>query len=725
MGINSINVNNSTVTSVDEEIIYNSKNLINSGAVYDSIKNIIHNAEYQIIGLHQQFWITGFAEYNKTYKITNKGDGDIAVAYYAQDKTTQTQTSKLINPNASEIFKITNANSYYLLMYASTATSGNIIVEDENTIVRELDRRTTVLENDVEDILLDLNEFDDIFKTYVKKAAYHKSFWLNLPVVAGVKYCIENKTDGDIGIATYEQDQTTQKEQWGLLGTNSKKYYIAAYDAYYLLIYCATASEGDIIVTDMSSYLGKIESLEDEMSELIEYTTYDIFYHTTKQIPIYNKRSHKILFKNNTDGIVNIGFYDQSVTTPTQTSHALQINETYTAVIAEETYYLLLYGSSATEGTVYVEDRSKRIPTIEDQLSIISGEIFAYLPDDIYCAVGKTIEIYNDLVCLNSKKYHVRWTCDAGHPMNDKFNVTGLQDLVGDHAISFTLLNDNNEVLYSKSSTLHIVEDHLPNFTLVTLGDSNSCGKYWQYDLTQLSNNKITLVGARTYHMTYEGSSVSFLVDGRGGFSTYYYLQGHETSSDYSDSGPETPHHKLYNPTTERFDWNYYVTNSLNGVSPDCIVIMLGTNEFSRSTEAFLNDYKQLVDYIQEDDQNLKIFILPCIFSGLQDGIGFQGNVQGYSRLPWTYQYLQDKAVWNMNKGLHETFKNYNNVYFAETAITFDRWNNYWVQPMPVNPRSTKTEYVQKESIHPNNDGPGYGQLSDIIYSTFCGILSV
>ena len=78
-----------------------------------------------------------------------------------------------------------------------------------------------------------------------------------------------------------------------------------------------------------------------------------------------------------------------------------------------------------------------------------------------------------------------------------------------------------------------------------------------------------------------------------------------------------------------------------------------------------------------------------------------------------------------MNKGLHETFKNYNNVYFAETAITFDRWNNYWVQPMPVNPRSTKTEYVQKESIHPNNDGPGYGQLSDIIYSTFCGILSV
>ena len=346
--------------------------------------------------------------------------------------------------------------------------------------------------------------------------------------------------------------------------------------------------------------------------------------------------------------------------------------------------------------------------------------VYAYLPNDIYCAVGRTIEIYDELVCLNSYKYHIRWNCDIGHALIGKYSVTGMVDFIGNHTLSFTVYDDDKTVLYEKNAVLHIVNAAVPSTTLATLGDSNSCGKFWQYEICGLSNDNIALVGARSFHSTYNGKNKSIKVDGRGGFSTTRYLSGYPASVDYSDSGAESPHHALYDPAAEKFSWKYYVDKSLNGISPNNVNIMLGTNELGKNIDAFLADYKTIVDNIREDDPKIKILIAPCVFSGTQDGIGYQGNVEGYSKKRGAWQYDQDMAVWKQNKGLHDTFAGYDNLFFIETAITMDRWHGYRTEQITVNPRSSEKIFIQKESVHPTS--VGYGQMADIIFSTLCGV---
>jgi len=41
-------------------------------------------------------------------------------------------------------------------------------------------------------------------------------------------------------------------------------------------------------------------------------------------------------------------------------------------------------------------------------------KLHVYLPPEICVGVGRTIELYNELVCLEADKYHMHWTGGNG-----------------------------------------------------------------------------------------------------------------------------------------------------------------------------------------------------------------------------------------------------------------------------------------------------------------------
>ena len=66
----------------------------------------------------------------------------------------------------------------------------------------------------------------------------------------------------------------------------------------------------------------------------------------------------------------------------------------------------------------------------------------AFLPDEIYVASGRTIEIYNKNVCPAADKYHFKWTCEKGKSYKRKFSISATNKDKGDYPLTLDILND-------------------------------------------------------------------------------------------------------------------------------------------------------------------------------------------------------------------------------------------------------------------------------------------
>lgn len=361
--------------------------------------------------------------------------------------------------------------------------------------------------------------------------------------------------------------------------------------------------------------------------------------------------------------------------------------------------------------------------TVDDKWVFSKGVenpiIHAYLPKEIYVAVGRTIEIYNKQVCLEAEKYHVQWDCTIGKALKRKFSVTGVADIVGNHTLVCRIYNDSKAEVWTGTTTIKVVEQLSGTYTGVPIGDSLTNAKKWLPEVVGLSNNKISYVGH--YSATLQDSnSVSHVIghEGRSGYTSRNYLNG----SPYTyGSGNEPNHNVFWNETTERFDWNNYkLTQNLN---PDFVQIYLGTNELSDDNTEAANRIKQMVDLIRQDDSAIPIFVVNTIYFGNQNGIGVQRATDGYSAtLKGWWKFNQDCKVMDLMIKLDNALSESTGVYMINLAITHDYEYNFGAVETPVNPRATQTELMPTEGVHPQ--AQGYYQMADVIYSTYCGVLS-
>lgn len=340
--------------------------------------------------------------------------------------------------------------------------------------------------------------------------------------------------------------------------------------------------------------------------------------------------------------------------------------------------------------------------------------IKAFIPKDIYCAVGRTIEIYNNQVCpAANDSLYFKWDCKVGKALKRKFSIEGTESVIGDYALNLTIYNASMDILWSGSSTLHIVEDNISDLSICAIGDSLTNQKAWLPELINL-NNGISFVGTRSFslkdsdNVTRNGSH-----EGRSGWTAARYnLAG--------DASPSEASFKYANPFFDGsgFNWSYYVTNSLGGVSPDVVVIFLGTNGITLDPTSNGNAIKLLVDRIRKDNTTIPIFVVNTLYKSNQNGIGKQTDSDGYSTYKGQYKYEEDMKIFNLMVYLNDILSTYENVYTVPVALCHDSEYNYGAVETAVNPRSEITEFYPTESVHPQS--AGYYQIADVLYSIIC-----
>ena len=433
----------------------------------------------------------------------------------------------------------------------------------------------------------------------------------------------------------------------------------------------------------------------------------------------------------NAIGIVRIAFFDKNkkfisggkeigniFTTP---SNAYYVILTYVANenMTKERMPMVCEGKNVPE--VYLPYKNEYIIKVVEYVKKDDLKPHAYMPDVIYCALGRTIDIYNNQVCIDADKFHLCWTCDIGFGEGRKFTV--VPSTIGDYSLKLDIYDDNNILVWTKTSTLKVVNAKTSgSITILPIGDSMThSGATWQDEVSnKLSNGAITYVGSLEH-------------DYRG---TKYNHEGHNgaTASNFLNSKMiRGLTNRFYNPVTAKFDWNYYKANT--GISPDVIQIALGTNDVNGgTTEQAVSNIAEMVDLIRADDIKIPIFICNAIYRSNQDGIAHQLNTQGYNMGNGVYKYGEDVKIQNLMIGLEKRLADYENVYFIPLALCHDSDNNFGKQTVKLNSRSKETITIPHDSIHPNKAGEdgstygydivGYLQFADIMFSTFSGLIN-
>lgn len=428
--------------------------------------------------------------------------------------------------------------------------------------------------------------------------------------------------------------------------------------------------------------------------------------------------------------IVRIAFFDKNkkfisggkdigniFTTP---SEAYYVILTYMPEnMTKERMPMVCEGKNVPE--VYLPYKNEYIKKIVEYVKKDDLKPHAYMPDFIYCALGRTIDIYNNQVCIDADKFHLCWTCDIGFGEGRKF--TFVPSTIGDHSLKLDIYDDNNILVWTKTSILKVVNAKTSgSITILPIGDSMTYGgATWQDEVSnKLSNGAITYVGSLEHN--YRGTNYNH--EGYNGATASNFLNSKMLR------GLTNP---FYNPDTSKFDWNYYKNNTR--ISPDVVQIELGTNDINGGTiEQAVSNIAEMVDLIRKDDANIPIFICNAIYRSNQNGIAHQLSTQGYSMGNGVYKYGEDIKIQSLMVSLVEKFTDYKNVYFIPLALCHDSENNFGKQKISLNSRSKETIIIPADSIHPNKTGEdtsiygydivGYLQFADIMFSTFSGLIN-
>lgn len=405
-----------------------------------------------------------------------------------------------------------------------------------------------------------------------------------------------------------------------------------------------------------------------------------------------------------------------------------------------------------------------------------------FLPNDIYVADGRTIEIYYNQVLLNADQYIIYASCLRGKAMGRKFQFIGSSSVRGDWTLTLRAYDKSENLVAIGMTTIHCVPNTVSaTKNVLCVGDSLTNGKFWLQELRVLSSNNIVCVGTRTTHsagttdttIRHEGRSGGdclFYNNGDGtaiySYDGYYAGEGKDTAVEFDatasyDVGDyvkvpytfstgagyiyykyKTAHspgafdaaecinlsetNPFWDYVNGGISYNFYKTR--NGISPDIIVIWLGTNGIDLAPKTNPDGalgIKTLVDNIRLDDTTTPIVVVSTIFRGTQNGIANQGNTDGYIAQN-SYKYNEDKKVLLLGQAIQEMLGGYEKVYICPASVTMDSENDYGVNKAPVNPRLTDTtnvwEILPNEATHPQK--VGYEQVADELFSTICYILN-
>ena len=356
-----------------------------------------------------------------------------------------------------------------------------------------------------------------------------------------------------------------------------------------------------------------------------------------------------------------------------------------------------------------VAEKQAEIETLEVQLdAVVHDKPDVYLPERLYVAAGRTLELYNDQVASHGKidEFAFNWECDIGKCLERKYEVTVSDEQIGEHELKLTIYNANLEPVYEKDVILEVVDDVIGEpMKVLNIGDSFSTDVPWYEEIYNLSEGQITFVGTRGWG--------NYKHEGRSGFSICDYRT--ETEYVYGREGVQP----FYNPDGAGFDFAYY--KETTGVEPDAVQFFLGKNGMSMDPGPGIEWLKEMVLNVRETDPDMPIYLVQTVYLGDQNGIGNEVNQKGCLILNGWWKWEEDRQIFLWTQAMEEAFGNMDGVYLIPAVLTFDSDYNYRMAEVPVNARSSVTETVLMEAMHPNR--AGYMQIADTLFNTYCGTM--
>ncbi len=317
-----------------------------------------------------------------------------------------------------------------------------------------------------------------------------------------------------------------------------------------------------------------------------------------------------------------------------------------------------------------------------------------FIPDTIYVAVGRTIDIYNRGVCPFADGYHFRWYGNIGKAYKNKYRITGTSARKGSHTLTLEIYSKDGTMVFEKDVTVKIANNILTSsVNICPIGGTLTADRYWLSEVKTLSGNKINYVGTvESQYDCYHEGRVDWNLD------TYVNY----------DSDPIDG---LVNPfyDGESFDWGHYVDN--NEITPTAVQLFFGENDIvGTDASEFIENMKTVIDSIRSRSTTIPIFVVLIPFKGEQDGL-----------TSYEYKYKIDTDIVESSRQLYEAIKDmsYNKLYFVPVMQCFDSEHNYETSTITVNPRSTLTETVHTDSYIPSQEG--FEQMADVMFSAICG----
>ena len=344
--------------------------------------------------------------------------------------------------------------------------------------------------------------------------------------------------------------------------------------------------------------------------------------------------------------------------------------------------------------------------------------LHVYLPKEIPVGIGRTIELYNELVCLEANKYHLHYSCSVGVQYARKFSITGSS--AGTYTLTLRIYNDDQLIVWTGTSTVKVVSNSISSeLKILPIGDSLTNLKPWLSEVQTLSNSKIKYIGTRGRN----DSTIRH--EGRSGLSAYDYNGQFDYDFDSNYQGAAGVSGDV-NPfwSGSAFSLTYYNTQQAATVgTADAIQIFLGTNDIfgNYTAEESADHIKDLVDAIRADNSSIPIFVCNTIYRSNQNGYYSSGG-QGFSAASgWAFD--SDMKIMALQNALDTALAGYTGVYIIPLSVCMDREYDFGNVATAVNPRLTDvTIDIPNESVHPQN--AGYMQIADVIYSSYVAHLS-
>lgn len=423
--------------------------------------------------------------------------------------------------------------------------------------------------------------------------------------------------------------------------------------------------------------------------------------------------------------------------------------------------------AQVTEGTEPQPYEPYRLVISKDYLPTEKADLeYFFLPKNIYVASGRTIELYYSQILLNYQKYNIKAQCSIGASLERKFQIKGDDAHIGNYPLTIFVYDDNGNILKSASSTIHIIDASVSNMAILPIGDSLTNGKAWLAEVRNLSKQAISFVGTRKTGygsdsaIRHEGRSggsckmyntdnvpYTFVDNGYGGVGAdaaafdssksyakgdfckygadvYVFTSAHSGAWNTSHVRNLTQSNPFWDWNNNKFSMNHY--KSFYGINYDAIMIFLGTNGIN--LEPMTNEngalgIKTLVENIRKEDNTTPIIVVNTIYRSGQNGIGTQGNTDGYTAQS-EFKFDADRKVMLLAKAVEDMIGDMENVYICPVGFTHDSEYNFGNVKKSVNPRLTDTSEVFElfpiESVHPQLEG--YLQMADEMFSTICAL---